>query len=66
MKPRLRTTVARYGHAAGLFLTPRAHVKVDVRTSTISTLHVRTCSEQVAQLSQRDRVAGGGVALAKI
>ena len=73
-----RTTVARYGHAAGLFLTRRANVDmVDVRTSTFKCasrtrrahvkrpyrrshveFYVRTLSEQVAQLSQRDRAAG--------
>jgi len=50
-------TVARYGHAAGLFFTPRAPLKVDVRTSTASTFagqlsrahvefYVRTWSEK--------------------
>ena len=30
----LSCTVARYGHPADLFFTPRAHVEVDVRTSS--------------------------------
>ena len=35
-------TVARYGHPADLFFTPRAHVNFHVRTSTMSTFARRT------------------------